>query len=474
MRIGKFWGIGEMKEIKFGTDGYRAIIGNGFDDEVVLRITNGAANYVYKYFGIDKKFVVGYDPRFEADRYAGLCAEYLSKLGFEVFLSDKVLPTPVLAYACKRMNAAGIMFTASHNPPEYLGMKFIPDYGGPAQVEATDELVSLVDKPFEKSFEPKVFQLKDFRQEYFDHLKTLVDFEKIKNSDVRVFYDALHSAGANYFDYILNHYGVCFSAINLDYDPQFGGGMPEPNRKYLKPLCNRVLEGGYDVGFSNDGDADRYGVVNELGEFVTPNEVLAMLLLHLVKNKGLQGGYVKTVAGSNLHKLVAAKLGIVLFETAVGFKWVAKEMMEHSIIIGGEESGGLSILGHIPEKDGILANLLVLEMLAYEKKPLSQLQKELVQFCETEFYNDRIDLHLQNSSEQKELLSRFENGFRSAGGLNVKNTNNIDGIKFELDDDLSWVLVRSSGTEPLLRIYVETTSNAMLQKIKSDITRFVA
>ena len=254
------------------------------------------------------------------------------------------------------------------------------------------------------------------------------------------------------------------------HDPNFGGGMPEPKPKYLKELIEKVKLNKNSVGFANDGDADRFGVINEAGEYVTPNEIISMLLIHLKKNKHLNGSIVKTVGASLLMDRTAQKLGVEVIETAVGFKHVGEAMRKYNPIIGGEESGGLSIQGHIPEKDGILANLLILEMMACAQKSLLELQKDLYNFVGCKFYNDRIDKRLENQSMVKPVIEKFKN-LSQIGNFEIIKKDFKDGVKLYLDDNSSWILVRPSGTEPLLRIYFESDSDEKIDYLKSEIQK---
>ena len=250
-------------------------------------------------------------------------------------------------------------------------------------------------------------------------------------------------------------------------DTDFGGGMPEPKPKFLKELIEKVKAKGNSVGFANDGDADRFGVINENGEYVTPNEIIAILLLHLTRNKNLKGSLVKTVGASLMLDRTAEKLGVEVVETAVGFKHVGEAMRKFNPVIGGEESGGLSIQGHIPEKDGILANLLVLEAMAYSNKSLVELQKDLDNFVGCKFFNDRIDKKLTNFDEVKPVLEKFKN-LESINGLKITKKDFKDGVKLYLEDNESWILVRPSGTEPLLRIYFESGSRERINELELE------
>lgn len=455
-----------MSEIKFGTDGWRAVVGKDFTKENVVKVCSAAAKYIYDNFGKEKLVIIGYDPRNKADEFSYLAAETFANFGFKVLYSDKILPTPVLAYNAKKLNACALMFTASHNPPEYLGIKFIPDYAGPATSDITNEIVSNLEINFEKFGDGKIEKY-DFSKDYFAHIEKLVDINKIKTLKTNIIFDGLYSASIGYFDKLLQTHGIKFDSLHLFQDPDFGGGMPEPKPKFLKELIEKVKAKGNSVGFANDGDADRFGVINENGEYVTPNEIIAILLLHLTRNKNLKGLLVKTVGASLMLDRTAEKLGVEVVETAVGFKHVGEAMRKFNPVIGGEESGGLSIQGHIPEKDGILANLLVLEAIAYSNKSLVELQKDLANFVGCKFFNDRIDKKLTNFDEVKPVLEKFKN-LESINGLKITKKDFKDGVKLYLEDNESWILVRPSGTEPLLRIYFESGSRERINELELE------
>lgn len=455
-----------MGNIKFGTDGWRAVTGKDFNEENVRTVTKAIGKYVFDNFGLDKKIIAGYDPRNMAFEFVSMTAEQLAGYGFNVLLSDKVIPTPVLAYNAKHLNACAVMFTASHNPPEYLGIKFIPDYAGPATSDITDELMNNLDMPFEIQGQGAVVKY-DFSSDYFVHIEKLIDFKKIKELNKNIIFDGLYAASIGYFDRLLDNHGIKYESLHMFHDVNFGGGMPEPKPKYLKELIEKVKQTPNSAGFANDGDSDRFGVINENGEYVSPNEIIAILLMHLKKHKNYTGSLVKTVGASLLLNRIAEKLGVEVIETAVGFKHVGEAMRKFNPIIGGEESGGLSIQGHIPEKDGILANLLILEAMAYENKSLVELQDDLYNFAGCRFFNDRIDKHLANVDEIKPLLETYKNK-TSVGDFKVIKSDIKDGVKLYFDDNSSWMLIRPSGTEPLLRIYFESDSTEKLEKLKEQ------
>lgn len=460
--------------IKFGTDGWRAIVGQDFNFENVEIVTKAIAKYIIDKDGVDKPVIIGYDPRNMACEFAKFSAKILSDAGFRVSVSSEIIPTPVLAYNAKELDADALMFTASHNPPEYLGIKFIPDYAGPATTEITNAIVENIKNIDSISFNPsKTYEIeyKCFKEPYFKHIEALIDFEKIRDyftredDDGEIIYDGLYSASIGYFDELLRRNNISFESLHMYHDPNFGGGMPEPKAKYLHELIDLIARRTSAIGLSNDGDGDRFGVINEKAEYVTPNEIIALLLGHLIKNKGADGKLVKTVGASRMLDIVAQQYDIDVVETPVGFKWVGAAMREYDTIIGGEESGGLSIKGHIPEKDGILADLLVLEMLAYEDKPLWELQEELKQKTGCNFINERIDVKLQDRNQLEILMKKYSE-LENIADFNISSKDTKDGVKYYLDDDRTWVLIRPSGTEPLLRIYFESDEKSKIESLK--------
>lgn len=454
-----------MSNIKFGTDGWRAVVGEDFNAENVAIVSKAIGKYVFDNYGIYKTIIVGYDPRNMAKEFSMQCAEILRDCGFKVLYSDKVLPTPVLAYNAKLLDACAVMFTASHNPPEYLGIKFIPDYAGPATSDITDEIVSNFDKDFQSHIKGKLI-VTDFSQNYFKRIREIIDFSKIKDLKKRIIFDGLYAASIGYFDRLLSDNGIEYDSIHMYHDPNFGGGMPEPKPKFMTEMIEYVKTHKNYVGFANDGDSDRFGAINENGEYVTPNEIIAILLMHLKKNKKYSGCLVKTVGASLMLDIAAEKLGVEVIETPVGFKHVGEAMRKYNPIIAGEESGGLSIQGHIPEKDGILANLLILEAMAYGGKSLIQLQNELHDFVGCSFINTRVDKKLHKVEEIKPVLDEFS-AKEEIAGQKIIRKDFKDGVKLYLEDGTTWVLVRPSGTEPLLRIYIESDSSKKIDDIKS-------
>ena len=454
--------------IKFGTDGWRAFLDKEFTRENVGRVTLAIGKYVAETFGHNKPILVGYDPRKMADVYAEYCAEILKDKGFNVKLSSRVVPTPVLAYNAKHLNAEAVMFTASHNPAEYLGMKFIPDYAGPATSEITDRILFNMDEDYQAG--QGTLGKVDFYPAYYEHLKKIIDFGKIKTLKSNIIFDGLYSASIGYFDAILKDNGISFESLHMAHDPEFGGGMPDPKPKFLKKLIEKVKNTPNSIGMANDGDADRFGVINEKGEYVSPNVIIAILLKYLLK-KGYTGSVVKTVGSSLLIDNAAGKLGVNVIETAVGFKHVGEAMRKNDVIIGGEESGGLSIKGHIPEKDGILANLLILEAMADSGKTLCELEDEIYDLAGCKFHTDRIDLKKENPEEIKALADRFRE-IKKLGSYEVTSLDLKDGVKLMFGEKTK-ILVRPSGTEPLLRIYFESDSQEKVSELEEEVNKLI-
>ena len=448
--------------IKFGTDGFRGIIARDFTFETVERIIKAISLYIKNLKSNKNTIIVGYDPRFMARDFACFSAELLKKYGFRVILSKKVVPTPIVAYCAKYYpNSIGaIMFTASHNPKEYQGIKFIPDYAGPATKEITDEILKYLDKEIELKQEGEIIET-NLEENYFKHLESIIDFDVIKKNQPKIIYDGLYSASIGYFDKILDKHNIKYESFNMFHSSDFGGGLPEPKEKFMKHKKD-----GYIV-VANDGDADRYGVIDEKGNYISPNIILAMLLKYLV-SKGKKGAMIKTVGVSNAVEATAKKLNVKTITTPVGFKWLSEKMRNNETILAGEDSGGLSVGEHIPEKDGLFANLLIIEMLAKENKTLNQLVDEINEFIGSKFYTDRVDVKLNDDKKVLEIQEKFKH-FDKIASFDIKEKLELDGIKLFLNDGLTSLLIRKSGTEPLLRFYIESDKLSYIDEIKKFI-----
>lgn len=465
------------QKIKFGTDGWRGIIADDFTFANVCKVTRAIASYLETAYSKDKPVLVAYDTRFLADQFARTSAQILADLGWTVKIVDRDCPTPVIAYNAKHLNSAGaLMFTASHNPAPYCGIKYIPDYAGPATPEITDTIVANIDTATDDP--PQGINLDkistfDPKPDYLKFIYTLLDVERISSAKLKVKYDALYSTSRGYLDTVLEHCGCDTQSFHTYRDVLFGGGMPEPKGEQLEELVEAVKKDSADIGLATDGDSDRFGIVDERGNVLTPNTVLLLLARHLVKNKGKTGAIVRTVATTHLLDNLAAKYGLQLYETAVGFKYIGEKMRETQVLIGGEESGGLSIIGHIPEKDGVLADMLVAEAIAYEGKPLSQLVEEAIAESGGPLYNQRLDLHLDDAHKAAVIDSFTKNPPAEVAGIKVKEIGRKDGIKLYLEEG-SWILLRPSGTEPLMRVYMETNTPEKLAQVAEQMQQTIA
>ncbi|MGI2907784.1 phosphoglucomutase/phosphomannomutase family protein [Tolypothrix sp. VBCCA 56010] len=464
-------------KIKFGTDGWRGIIADDFTFPNVRKVTRAIASYLETAYTKDRPVLVAYDTRFLADQFAQTAAQVLADLGWTVKITDRDCPTPVIAYNARHLNSAGaLMFTASHNPAPYCGIKYIPDYAGPATPEITDTIVANIEGASDelpKSNSTEKITTFDPKPEYMKFIYTLLDVDKIKSAQLKVKYDALYSTSRGYLDEVLQHCGCELESFHTYRDVLFGGGMPEPKGEQLVELVEAVRSDKADLGLATDGDSDRFGIVDEQGNVLTPNTVLLLLARHLIKNKGKTGAIVRTVATTHLLDNFAAKYGVELYETPVGFKYIGEKMRETTVLIGGEESGGLSIIGHIPEKDGVLADMLVAEAIAYEGKPLSQMVTEAIAEANGPLDNKRLDLHLDDAHKAAVIDSFTKNPPAEVAGIKVKEVGRKDGIKLYLEEG-SWVLLRPSGTEPLMRVYLETNSPEKLAKIAQEMESVIA
>jgi len=460
--------------ITFGTDGWRAIIADQFTFANVERVAYAIGSYVRRryYNGASSGQVpvlIGYDTRFLAEKFAEKVACVLLDMGVPAQIASRDVPTPAIAWSVQLAPTAGaVQLTASHNPPEYCGIKYIPHFAGPATNEITTEIAAyLNDMPL--GYEAGAHHVPVFEPmpPYLEALESRVDLKRIGSSGLRVAYDAMYSTSRGYLDRVLKDAGVECAVLHDWRDPLFGGGMPEPKERYLKELMQVVRDNRYDVGLATDGDADRFAVIDEKGGYLAPNQLLALLTRHLVKNRKQKGALVRTVATSHLIDCLARAYDLELIETPVGFKYIGEVMRSKDVLIGGEESGGVSIQGHIPEKDGILANLLLVEMIACEGKPLSRIWLELEAEVGVRFFNRRADLIL-DQDRRKELMQVLkQHPPERVGGEQVSRVGDDDGLKFYVDE-LNWFLVRPSGTEPLLRLYFEATAEERVERLAAD------
>lgn len=457
-----------MTDIRFGTSGWRAIIADEFTFSNVRRVLNALVLFLRAHEQDTAPVIVASDARFLNAQFRSLTAEHLSACGIDVLLTDEPCPTPVVSHAIRKNSlAGGINFTASHNPPEYQGIKFSPANGAPAPGEATDEIVSLIDAPVpvaEKkgkisSFAPK--------EAYFTTLASLIDFPKIADADISIACDLLYGAGRGYLDEIFRRNGCTVTSFHDEENPLFGGKRPEPAPENITELIDFMKEGNADIGLATDGDADRFGIVDSAGTFYTPNQVLCLAAWHRIKNRGQKGRIVRTVATTCLLDRLATARGADIVEVPVGFKYIGPYILEGDIIVGGEESGGLSFSGHIPEKDGILACALIAELVATEKKPLADIWNDIENTAGS-VWNTREDLTLTREKKTL-LLQKLDAAEKDTFALrNVQKFNGVDGFKYTFSPD-EWILIRPSGTEPIVRCYIESATEEQGKALKKDV-----
>ena len=457
--------------IRFGTDGWRGVIADDFTFDNVRVAAQATADYLQLVRSGESGVFIGYDVRFLSPQFARATAEVFAGNGFRVLLMDRPYPTPYVSFEVHRRNlAGGVVITASHNTPDFNGFKVKAPFGGSATPAITAEIEGLLGRnPVQSSREgiEKVGPTPD----YPAHLRTLVDWERISKSGLRVVVDSMHGSGGRLLEDLLSETRCEVRTIRGGADPLFGGIRPEPMMPQLEPLRDAVLDSGSAVGLATDGDADRLGIIDENGAFVSTLQVLPLLLLHLYRNRGWRGAVAHTFSQSRLVGRIAAALDLEVFETPIGFKNIAELMLEREILLGGEESGGVGLSRHLPERDGLLVNLMMLDLLAWEGKPLSVLIGDMwAEFGE--YHYDRRDLHLPVEAGAGLIHSLENDTPKVFAGKPVSEIRTLDGVKLMLGLD-SWILFRRSGTEPVLRVYCEAPSRASVEEILKVGVRFV-
>lgn len=454
------------KPIKFGTDGWRGLIAADFTFERVAKVAPLAAIALEQLYGQNssKTIIVGYDRRFLSENFAQVAAEAIQAAGFDVLLSEMYAPTPAFSWAAKAQNALGaIVITASHNPGVYSGLKVKGAFGGSVSPEVTQKIEALLaDDVQPQAAAPGSFQTFDPWPSYCDALRGQVDIpairEAIATGQLTVFADVMHGAAATGLERLL---GTPIREINGDRDPLFEGTAPEPLPKYLPKLFQAIKahtkdsQDGLTVGLVFDGDSDRIAAVDGEGEFLSSQVLIPILIEHLAVRRGYTGELVKTISGSNLFPRVAGLYGLPVHETPIGYKYIADRMLEAQVLLGGEESGGIGYGHHIPERDALLSALYVLEAVVQSGQDLSAIYRQLQDKTGYSSYYDRIDLPLANMEVRSRLLNELQtNAPKEVAGQAVTQVLAIDGFKFDLADE-GWLLVRFSGTEPVLRLYSE-------------------
>ncbi|MBI1922372.1 MAG: phosphoglucomutase/phosphomannomutase family protein [Geobacter sp.] len=462
-----------MTRITFGTSGWRGILCEDFTFDNIKVVVQAIADHVVASGEKEKGVIVGCDSRFMGDRFAKEAARVLAGAGIRTFLCNRDTPTPVISHEILRRRAAGaINFTASHNPPEYNGVKFSPSWGGPALPETTKDIerranemlgeICYKECQLDSAIKEGLLEEIDPKEEYLRDLERKIDFSVLKSLG-KVALNPMYGTGRGYLEEPLMAHHVPVEIVNNYRDPYFGGFPPEPSEKYIQDFIGKVKgDPQIRLGLATDGDADRFGIVDEDGTFIEPNYIIALLLDYMIRMRGCTGGVARSVATSHLVDAVAKKHGIELFETPVGFKYIGELISKDKIIIGGEESAGLTIKGHVPEKDGILACFLVAEMVAREGKSVKALLERL--YGEVgRFVTSRENIHLTPELEEA-FAGKLQATPAEFAGIKVKDTVTMDGAKFIMEDG-SWLLFRKSGTEPVVRLYGEASSAGQLSKL---------
>ena len=461
------------RNIKFGTDGWRGIIADDFTVANVRLVALAIIkHYIADGAGKEQAVVVGYDNRAQGETFARHVAEVAASLGVRAILSDKSCSSPMVSFSAKQLNTlGGIMVTASHNPPDYNGLKLKASYGGSASPELVQKVEVILEKliatdavPASGAGDESLIERHDLRGDFVKHLATVVDLAKIANANLRIVVDPMHGSGAGVLSKVLRDSGCGnVTEIRSERNPVFGGINPEPIPNNLKALAEAVVTHKADIGLALDGDADRLGAMDEDGNFVDSHRIFAVVLKHLFVTKGWTGGIVKTVSTTQLIDKLAAKYDLKLFETPIGFKYICDLMLQEDILIGGEESGGIGIKNHIPERDGILMSLMLLEAVAYSGKSIKQLVAELMDEHGTHEYN-RVDVRLK-PARMADVIGIVK-GFDALtfADLDIAAISKKDGTKLTFTNG-SWLLLRPSGTEPVVRVYSEAKSQDEVQRI---------
>ncbi len=459
-----------MKKIKFGTDGWRAIIADDYTLENLRRVSEGTALWMKK--NKMGTVVIGHDTRFGGKLFSETTASVFGAFGIKVILSPDYVSTPMVSLGAVKCKAdLGVVITASHNPPSYNGFKLKSHLGGPLTQSKVDEVEALI--PDSISCQPltleemknrNLLEYVDLEELYIRHIEQNFDLKLIKSSGIKVAYDAMYGAGQKVFLKLLPD----VVALHCENNPSFYGQAPEPIERNLGEISRLIAsEKNIQLGIANDGDADRIGLFDENGKFVDSHRILLLLLLYLHRYKKMNGKVIFTFSVTDKLKKLADYFGLPSEITKIGFKYIADIIAKEDVIVGGEESGGLAVKGHIPERDGIWIGLMVLEFMASTGKSIGELVNEVYEIVGS-FGFDRNDLHLSESKKQEIIKACEENKYAQFGEFNVEKTEKLDGYKFTLGED-TWVMIRPSGTEPVLRVYAQAKNEDMVKKILTQV-----
>lgn len=458
--------------IKFGTDGWRAVIADEYTFDNVRKISKATAIAFQNHPKIKNGIVIGYDTRFLSEEFAECAASIFASHGIKVYITDTFVTTPTVSLLTRDKNLAfGIMITSSHNPAKYNGFKVKDEFGGSMGTvnlkEIEKELSSVVqdsynEQPWSKLLSDGKIEHFDGKKYYVDNLRRKMNIDLIRNSGTKILYDAMYGSGQGMIDDILK-----IDTIRSEVNPSFGGQNPEPVEKNLKLISEKLSLEDYDIGIVTDGDADRLAVFDEKGKFINAQQMFALLLTYLVDYKKMTGGVVRGFSSSELISKICGSYNLKLYTVPIGFKYISELMVNEDILIGAEESGGIGIKGHLPERDGIFNGLLFCEMLASSKKKMSEIIYGIEQKF-GKFYYKRIDKPLESNEKKDALLARAA-GITDVNGFKVNRIENLDGIKLLFNE--GWLLIRASGTEPLLRLYTETFKEDFTNEILHDIVK---
>lgn len=455
--------------IKFGTDGWRGVIADDFTFANLEKVAQATAEYFSSHPNINSGIVIGYDARFLSKEFAERSAIVLASNGIKVKLADKISSTPMVSLATKKLNAAGgIVITASHNPSRYNGFKIKGDFGGPAH----PEMIAVVEQSLapilrgksqianltslKELLEHTLIEYIDLTSMYVHDIVSKIDVQRIADSGIRILHDAMYGAGMHVMNKIISA-----TEIHATLNPSFAGTNPEPTENNLGVLMSKVCKEHFHLGIATDGDADRVGAVDEKGNFVDSHKIFSILVKYFVEEKKWKGEVVKSFSVTDMVDKQCAKYGLTLHTTSIGFKHICRLMTEKNVLVGGEESGGLGVMGHLPERDGVYLGLLLAEIMVKRQKRLSELVEELQYEFGTHLFK-RVDAHV-TEEEKKSILERCEKNPRYLGEYAVHEIDKLDGYKFRVEN--GWVLVRASGTEPLIRFYAEADSNEKIDHL---------
>ena len=459
--------------IKFGTDGWRGVIAEDFTFANVRKVAHAIARYAARSEKPGAGIVVGYDLRFGSEHFARAAAETLASAGIPVFLAQDACPTPAVSLLVRQRAAAGgIQITASHNPYRWNGVKFKASYGSsasPAIVAQIEQELAVVLRDGVPALAPRpdLIQALDVRTPYLATLSDLVDWDRLRQARFRFLIDPMHGAGRGLLLELFQRNGIEAAEIRGNRDPLFGGVNPEPIEPHVEALRSAMRVGGYDAGFALDGDADRIGAMDPDGTFITPHQIFSILLWHLAGTRGLAGDVAKSFTVTKMIDKIAAKLGRKVWETPVGFKYICEKMLEGDIVLGGEESGGIGTKLYLPERDATVSALLLAEVMAWHGKRLGELVAMLHREHGEHHYG-RVDLTLKDGQKEKALAYFAAPNLQKFLDWPVVRREDLDGVKFYLAD-IGWGMVRASGTEPMLRVYSETTRPETTRRVLDEI-----